>query len=141
MSALGSRDRGSEGSIKRRFRRGRGPEHTGDILKFDAQKGPLSFAAGARMDLLIFDLDGTLIDSKKDLVNAVNSTRAHMGMPPLGDETVASSIGNSPPVLIRRALDVEATEEEVKEATEFFIDVYREHALDFTRLYTGVRPS
>src|ERR1051326_1183028 len=74
------------------------------ILKFDVQKGPFSFAAGARMDLLIFDLDGTLIDSKKDLVNAVNSTRAHMGMPALADDTVASYIGNGAPMLIRRAV-------------------------------------
>jgi phosphoglycolate phosphatase len=93
------------------------------------------------LDLLIFDLDGTLIDSKKDLVNAVNSTRAHMGMPPLGDETVASYIGNGAPVLIRRALGVEATEDEVKEALEFFIECYRDHALDYTRLYPGVAPS
>jgi phosphoglycolate phosphatase len=93
------------------------------------------------MKLLIFDLDGTLIDSKKDLVNAVNSTRAHMKMPPLGDETVASYIGNGAPVLIRRALGEQATEEEVKEALEFFIEYYRDHALDYTRVYPGVEPA
>jgi phosphoglycolate phosphatase len=93
------------------------------------------------MDLLIFDLDGTLIDSKKDLVNAVNSTRAHMKMPPLADETVASYIGNGAPVLIRRALGAQASEEEVKEALEFFIEYYRDHALDYTRVYPGVEPS
>src|SRR4030095_10505535 len=93
------------------------------------------------MDLLIFDLDGTLIDSEKDLVNAVNSTRAHMGMPALADDTVASYIGNGAPVLIRRALGEEATEDEVKEALEFFIEYYCDHALDFTRLYAGVQPS
>lgn len=93
------------------------------------------------MDLVIFDLDGTLIDSKMDLVNAVNSTRAHMGMPPLADDTVASYIGNGAPVLIRRALGEQATEDEVKEALEFFIEYYRDHALDFTRLYAGVEPA
>jgi phosphoglycolate phosphatase len=93
------------------------------------------------MDLLIFDLDGTLIDSKKDLVNAVNATRAHMGMPPLANDTVASYIGNGAPVLIRRALGEQASEDEVKEALEFFIEYYRDHALDFTRLYAGVEPS
>src|SRR5690242_16992450 len=95
---------------------------------------------GAHMDLLIFDLDGTLIDSKKDLVNAVNSTRVHMGMPSLADDTVASYIGNGAPVLIRRALGEQATEDQVKEALEFFIEYYRDHALDFTRLYAGVEP-
>ena len=93
------------------------------------------------MDLLIFDLDGTLIDSKKDLVNAVNSTRAHMAMPPLADDTVASYVGNGAPVLIRRAMGEQATEDQVKEALEFFIEFYREHALDFTRLYAGVEPA
>src|SRR5437773_11783609 len=93
------------------------------------------------MDLLIFDLDGTLVDSKKDLVNAVNGTRAHMGMPALTDETVASYVGNGAPVLIRRALGEQASEDEVKEALEFFIEYYRDHALDYTRLYAGVETS
>jgi phosphoglycolate phosphatase len=93
------------------------------------------------MDLLIFDLDGTLIDSKKDLVNAVNATRAHMGMASLADDTVASYIGNGAPVLIRRALGEQATEDQVKEALEFFIEYYRDHALDSTRPYAGVEPS
>ena len=56
------------------------------------------------MDLLIFDLDGTLIDSRLDLANAVNATRAHMGMTPLDHERVYSYVGNGAPVLIRRAL-------------------------------------
>ena len=93
------------------------------------------------MDLVIFDLDGTLIDSKKDLVNAVNATRAHMHMPPLTDDTVASYIGNGAPILIRRALGEEATEDQVKEALEYFIEYYRDHALDYTRLYDGVEAS
>jgi phosphoglycolate phosphatase len=93
------------------------------------------------VDLLIFDLDGTLVDSKKDLVNAVNATRAHMGMHALTDETVASYVGNGAPVLIRRALGEQATEDQVKEALEFFIEFYRDHALDYTRLYAGVEPS
>jgi phosphoglycolate phosphatase len=93
------------------------------------------------MDLVIFDLDGTLIDSKKDLVNAVNATRAHVGMASLADDTVASYIGNGAPVLIRRALGEQASEDQVKEALEFFIEYYRDHPLDFTRLYEGVEPS
>ena len=93
------------------------------------------------MDLLIFDLDGTLIDSKLDLVHSVNATRAHVGMPPLSDETVASYVGNGAPVLIRRALGEQATEDDVKEALEFFIEYYREHALENTRLYPGVAPA
>jgi phosphoglycolate phosphatase len=93
------------------------------------------------MDLLIFDLDGTLIDSKLDLVHSVNATRAHMGMPPLSDDTVASYVGNGAPMLIRRAMGDQASEDDLKEALEFFIEHYREHALECTRLYPGVQLS
>ncbi len=92
-------------------------------------------------ELLIFDLDGTLIDSRLDLAQSVNATRLHMGMPPLDNERVASYVGNGAPVLIRRALGEQATEAELQEALEFFLEHYREHALDFTTVYPGVRES
>jgi phosphoglycolate phosphatase len=91
------------------------------------------------MDLVIFDLDGTLIDSRLDLVNAVNATRTHMGMATLDHERVYSYVGNGAPVLIRRALGEQATEAEVQEGLEFFLEYYREHELDNTTLYPGVR--
>jgi phosphoglycolate phosphatase len=93
------------------------------------------------MDLLIFDLDGTLIDSRMDLVNAVNATRLHMGMAELSHERVYSYVGNGAPVLVRRALGDQATEAEVQEALEFFLEYYREHDLDCTTLYPGVKES
>lgn len=93
------------------------------------------------IDLLIFDLDGTLIDSKLDLAHAVNSTRAHMGMTPLDHARVYSYVGNGAPVLIRRALGEQAAETQVQEALEFFLEYYREHYLDYTTLYPGVRQS
>ena len=93
------------------------------------------------MDLLIFDLDGTLIDSKLDLAHAVNATRAHMGMEALEHERVYSYVGSGAPVLIRRALGEQASETEVEEALEFFLEYYREHYLDYTVLYPGVRES
>jgi phosphoglycolate phosphatase len=91
------------------------------------------------MDLLIFDLDGTLVDSKLDLAQAVNATRSHMGMSALENERVYSYVGNGAPVLIRRAMGAQATEPQVQEALEFFLEYYREHYLDFTTLYPGVR--
>jgi phosphoglycolate phosphatase len=91
------------------------------------------------MDLLIFDLDGTLVDSKLDLAQAVNATRSHMGMSALDNERVYSYVGNGAPVLIRRAMGAQATEPQVQEALEFFLEFYREHYLDFTTLYPGVR--
>ena len=93
------------------------------------------------MDLLIFDLDGTLIDSKLDLAHAVNATRSHMGMSALDHERVYSYVGNGAPLLIRRALGERATEVQVEEALEFFLEYYREHYLDHTMLYPGVRES
>jgi phosphoglycolate phosphatase len=93
------------------------------------------------MDLVIFDLDGTLIDSRLDLAHSVNATRAHMGMTPLEFERVYSYVGNGAPVLIRRALGEQATELEVEEGLEFFLEYYREHALDYTKLYPGVKRS
>ena len=93
------------------------------------------------MDLLVFDLDGTLIDSKMDLALSVNATRAHMGMGPLDVGLVSTYVGNGAPVLIRRALGDQASEAEVEEALEFFLEHYREHKLDFTRLYAGVQAS
>jgi phosphoglycolate phosphatase len=93
------------------------------------------------MDLLVFDLDGTLIDSRLDLAHSVNATRAHMGMSPLEFERICSYVGNGAPLLIRRALGEQATEAEVEEALEFFLENYREHALDCTTLYPGVRES
>lgn len=93
------------------------------------------------MALLIFDLDGTLIDSRLDLANAVNATRAEMGRLPLEHSLVYSYVGNGAPVLIRKAMGPDATEEEVARALAFFLSYYRDHAVDDTRLYPGVRES
>ena len=94
--------------------------------------------APGRFDLVIWDLDGTLIDSKADLVNAVNATRGWMDLAPLSPATVASYVGNGAPVLIRRALGPEAPQTDVDRALEYFIRYYHEHCLDETRLYPGV---
>jgi phosphoglycolate phosphatase len=90
------------------------------------------------MQLLIFDLDGTLIDSKLDLVHAVNAARAHMGMAALTNDLIASYVGEGAPVLIRRALGPEASQASVDQALQFFLSYYRAHQLDYTRLYPGV---
>jgi phosphoglycolate phosphatase len=89
-------------------------------------------------DLLIFDLDGTLIDSKRDLADSVNAMRAHLGEPLLADETVYSYVGNGAPVLVRRALPGRE-EEEIERGLKFFLEYYRDHMLDATTLYPGVR--
>ncbi len=89
--------------------------------------------------LLIFDLDGTLIDSQRDLVESVNATRLHLGKPPLAPALVASYVGNGAPVLIARSLGPDASDDDVARALEYFLAYYRDHMLDHTGLYPGVR--
>ncbi|MGH9614699.1 MAG: HAD hydrolase-like protein, partial [Bryobacteraceae bacterium] len=93
---------------------------------------------GEFVSLLIFDLDGTLIDSKLDLAHSVNATLDHFGLPQLSHELINSYVGNGSPVLMRRALGPEASEAEVQRALDWFLDYYRDHMLDYTRTYPGV---
>jgi phosphoglycolate phosphatase len=90
------------------------------------------------IDLLVFDLDGTLIDSKDDLVHSVNAVRRRMGLEPLPEETVASYVGRGVVLLMKQALGDTATDETVAQAVEFFFEYYREHMLDNTVPYPGV---
>ena len=94
-----------------------------------------------RFDLAVFDLDGTLIDSKLDLVHAVNAMLAHMGRTALAETAIASYIGNGAPVLMRRALGEEASEVEVAIALDYFIRYYHDHRVEHTRLYEGTAES
>ncbi len=89
-------------------------------------------------DLLIFDLDGTLLDSKKDLADSVNATRSFMGLEPLPLEVVSTYVGNGAPMLVRRALP-DADDAQLVLGLEYFLNYYREHMLDSTTLYPGVR--
>ena len=89
-------------------------------------------------ELLIFDLDGTLIDSKRDLADSVNAMRVHLGEPLLADETVYSYVGSGAAVLVQRALPGR-DQEEIERGLRFFLEYYRDHMLDATTLYPGVR--
>jgi phosphoglycolate phosphatase len=89
-------------------------------------------------ELLIFDLDGTLIDSKRDLADSVNATRVWRGLDPLPDEQVASYVGDGAPMLVRRAFP-NAPESELPDSLTYFLDYYHGHMLDATRLYPGVQ--
>lgn len=62
-----------------------------------------------------------------------------MGLNDLADHLIASYVGNGAPVLLRRVLGPEAPEEDVRKALEYFLAYYREHMLDYTTLYPGVR--
>src|SRR5436190_16875566 len=92
-----------------------------------------------QIQLVIFDLDGTLIDSRLDLVHSVNAALRHIGRPELPEDVIASYVGDGAPALIRRALGAEADSEAlVKTGLEFFLSYYREHKLDYTTVYDGM---
>jgi len=95
----------------------------------------------ARLKLLVFDLDGTLIDSAQDLCNSVNATLSRFGREPLADEKIAGFIGNGAMILVRRSFAAAggmADEELLAQAYRYFLDYYREHKLDYTYAYEGV---
>jgi phosphoglycolate phosphatase len=89
--------------------------------------------------LIIFDLDGTLIDSAKDLAISMNATRAHLNMDELDPKLIYSYVGNGAATLVRRALGPDTSEEQVQLGLAFFLKYYRAHALEHTKLYPGVR--
>jgi len=99
--------------------------------------------------LLVFDLDGTLIDSSLDLCNSVNATLENAGKPTLPHALIATYIGDGAAMLVRRALgdpgdlDSRTPEDDSGDspfhrAFDFFLAYYRVHKLDNTRLYPGV---
>jgi phosphoglycolate phosphatase len=97
----------------------------------------------ASIRLLVFDLDGTLIDSGADLCASVNAMLRHFGRPPLSDAIIAGYIGDGAPLLVRRALASPVLGHSLEEpfldqALAFFLDYYRDHKLDQTRVYEGV---
>ena len=90
--------------------------------------------------LVIFDLDGTLIDSRLDLVHSVNAALRHIGRAGLPDDVIAGYVGDGAPILIQRALGSEAVDEAlVRQGLQFFLSYYREHKLDHTTVYAGVK--
>jgi phosphoglycolate phosphatase len=93
---------------------------------------------GKPLKLLIFDLDGTLIDSRVDLVNSVNAMLRHFQRPELPPEIIAFFVGDGAPMLIRRALGDPTDERFLAEALEYFLAYYRVHKLDHTHVYPGV---
>ena len=94
---------------------------------------------GSVRPVLIFDLDGTLVDSKKDLTASVNHTRYQFDLPGLTEEEIARFIGNGALTMIRRALGPHGSEANVQAGLQMFLSHYRAHMLDSTTLYSGVR--
>src|SRR5215831_13246466 len=92
----------------------------------------------SKIQLILFDLDGTLIDSRLDLIHSVNAMLRHLGRPELPGEVIATYVGDGAPMLVRRALGDPEDETYVQRALDFFLTYYRQHKLDHTHVYDGV---
>jgi phosphoglycolate phosphatase len=90
------------------------------------------------IDLFIFDLDGTLIESSRDIANAVNFTLRHLGEPVLSESEISRNVGDGVLNLLRRCL-VENHQDRVTEAVKIFRQHYGEHLTEHTTLYPGVK--
>ena len=90
-----------------------------------------------KIDLLIFDLDGTLIESKWDIATAVNLTLGDLGLPLRPQEEIFSFVGDGIKRLLRLAVG-EENQSRYEEALRIFRRHYLAHCLDRTSFYPGV---
>jgi len=88
--------------------------------------------------LLVFDLDGTLIDSRLDLIHSINAMLRHFERPELPGDLIATYVGDGAPALVRRALGESHDEPLFRAALEYFLGYYRIHKLDHTTVYAGI---
>ena len=95
----------------------------------------------AEIELLIFDLDGTLVDTKTDLALSVNAMRQQLGLSLLPHEVITTYVGHGVGPLISRSLGGNATEAEIQRGLPLFLEYYRHHLLDNTTAYPGVPES
>jgi len=88
--------------------------------------------------LIVFDLDGTLIDSRRDLANATNALLVECGAAALSEEAIGSMVGDGAATLVARAFAV-ADIDPPADALDRFLRIYGDHLLDTTRPYPGIR--
>ena len=88
--------------------------------------------------LVVFDLDGTLVDSSRDLADATNALLAELGGPTLGLDIVVSMVGEGAAVLVRRALERAGLDPETPNALPRFLELYDARLLNTTRPYAGM---
>ena len=88
---------------------------------------------------MVFDLDGTLIDSRRDLADAANALIVERGGKPLPMDAITAMVGEGAPLLVQRALTAAGLEPDVTAALPRFLELYDERLLVHTRLYDGTR--
>ena len=91
-----------------------------------------------RLRAFVFDLDGTLIDSKMDLVNAVNAMLRETGREELPPDLIAGYVGHGAPQLIADTLGPDASDAQRREGLAIFLRHYDAQKLQLTRAYPGV---
>ncbi|MES1245735.1 MAG: phosphoglycolate phosphatase [Acidobacteriota bacterium] len=95
----------------------------------------------SRPAALVFDLDGTLIDSRRDITTAINRMRSDLGLPPLALDQVVVMVGEGAKVLVRRALadwGEDPTSERLREILDRYLSYYQDVCLDTTQAYPGI---
>lgn len=89
--------------------------------------------------LVVFDLDGTLIDSRRDLADSANALIAERGGQELPVETITAMVGEGAALLVRRLIKASGLDLDLREALPRFLELYDERLLVHTRLYDGTR--
>lgn len=82
----------------------------------------------------MFDLDGTLVDSRRDIVVAANHVRQAAGLSPLPDDVVAGYVGDGARYLVAHVMEVPQEDPSVERHLASFLDYYEAHAVDYTVL-------
>lgn len=92
-----------------------------------------------RSTLVVFDLDGTLVDSRQDLVSSANDTLAAFGAGPLDDAALASFVGDGAKMLVARALKAAGLPpDRLGDALTKFLEIYNGRLVETTRPYEGI---
>ncbi|MCC7008072.1 MAG: HAD-IA family hydrolase [Acidobacteria bacterium] len=88
--------------------------------------------------LVVFDLDGTIIDSRRDLADSANRLLATYGAPPLAVDAVAGMVGDGARQLVGRVLAAAGVETDLEPALQRFLAIYGDRLIVHTRPYDGI---
>lgn len=91
-----------------------------------------------KYELVIFDMDGTILDTLDDLADSLNYALTQSGMPTRTRTEVCNFVGNGIRKLIERAVPIGSTEEQIKGVHAIFTEHYKVHCVDKTQPYSGI---